>query len=116
MFQQKESIDLDPELREGCKNDLMIYCPSVPHGESAALECLQTAKGKLSENCAKALFVVRKQEFVDNAIDYHLMTTCKDMIDLYCHKFEPAKILDCLEGFGICIVILIIVSPFKNSC
>lgn len=98
LFQQKESIDLDPELRESCKNDLMLHCSSVPHSESAALECLQTAKGKISDKCRKALFVVRKQEFTDNAIDYHLMTTCKDMIEMYCHNYEPSKILDCLKA------------------
>lgn len=97
LFQQKENIDLDPELKEACKADLKTYCLNIPHGESAALECLQTAKGKLNESCRKALFVVKKQEFTDSAIDYHLMTTCSDMIDLYCHKTEPARIFDCLK-------------------
>lgn len=97
LFQQKESIDLDPELKEACKKDLSTYCSNVPHGESAALECLQTAKEKLSDPCRKAIFVVRKQEFTDNAIDYHLVTSCNDMIDMYCHNTEPAKILECLK-------------------
>ncbi|CAH0726486.1 unnamed protein product, partial [Brenthis ino] len=98
LFQQKENIDLDPELKEACKNDLQEFCPSVPHGESAALECLQTAKGKLSDNCKKAIFIVRKQEFSDNGIDYRLLTSCSDMIDLYCHKTEPTVLLDCLKA------------------
>ncbi|XP_041989238.1 Golgi apparatus protein 1 [Aricia agestis] len=98
LYQQKENIDLDPELKEACKKDLLEFCPTVPHGESAALECLQTAKGKLSDGCRKAIFVVRKQEFSDNAIDYHLMTNCSDMIDLYCHKTEPIVLLDCLKA------------------
>ncbi|KAG6444008.1 hypothetical protein O3G_MSEX003144 [Manduca sexta] len=98
LFQQKENIDLDPDLKEACKFDLDTYCSMIPHGESAALECLQTAKGKLTDGCRKALFVVRKQEFTDSAIDYHLMTTCSDMIDLYCHKTEPSKIFDCLKS------------------
>ncbi|KOB78150.1 putative golgi apparatus protein cysteine-rich fibroblast growth factor receptor [Operophtera brumata] len=97
LFQQKESIDLDPELKEACKLDLQLFCPKVPHGESAALECLQTASGKLSEACQKAIFVVKKQEFTDNAIDYHLITSCNGMIDLYCHNTETSKILDCLK-------------------
>ncbi|XP_014362767.2 Golgi apparatus protein 1 [Papilio machaon] len=97
LFQQKENIDLDPDLKEACSRDLQMYCPAVPHGESAALECLQTAKGKLSEGCRKAIFVVRKQEFTDNAIDYHLITSCNDMIDLYCHNTEASNILDCLK-------------------
>lgn len=99
LFQQKENIELDPELKEACKNDLQMYCASVPHGESAALECLQTAKGQLSDACRKAIFVVRKQEFADNAIDYHLITSCNDMIDLYCHNTDAANILDCLKVF-----------------
>lgn len=97
LFQQKENIDLDPELKEACKSDLLNLCPKVPHGESAALECLQTSKEKLSVSCQKALFVVRKQEFTDNAIDYHLIMSCNDMIDLYCHNTDPSKILDCLK-------------------
>lgn len=97
LFQQKENIDLDPELKEACKNDLQMYCANVPHGESAALECLQTARGKLSDECRKAIFVVRKQEFSDNAVDYHLITSCNDMIDLYCHNTDASKILDCLK-------------------
>ncbi|XP_063838932.1 Golgi apparatus protein 1 [Ostrinia nubilalis] len=98
LFQQKENIELDPELLEACNKDLKEYCPNVPHGESAALECLQTAKGKLSDTCRRAIFVVRKQEFNDNAIDYHLITSCNDMIDLYCHNTETSKILDCLKA------------------
>ncbi|VVC97266.1 unnamed protein product [Leptidea sinapis] len=97
LFQQKENVDLDPELKEACKRDLFELCPNIPHGESAALECLQTAKIKLRENCRKALFVVRKQEFTDNGVDYHLMTSCSDMIDLYCHNTEPTILLDCLK-------------------
>ncbi|CAG9784595.1 unnamed protein product [Diatraea saccharalis] len=98
LFQQKENIDLDPELKEACKEDLQMYCSNVPHGESAALECLQTAEGKLTDNCRRAIFIVRKQEFNDNAIDYHLITSCNDMIDLYCHHTETSKILDCLKA------------------
>lgn len=97
LFQQKENIDFDPELKEACKIDLQLFCPKVPHGESAALECLQTANGKLSDGCQKAIFVVKKQEFMDNAIDYHLITSCNSMIDLYCHNTETSKILDCLK-------------------
>ncbi|XP_013200649.1 Golgi apparatus protein 1 [Amyelois transitella] len=97
LFQQKEDIDLDPELKEACKRDLFTYCSNVPVGESAALECLQTANKRLSDSCRKALFVVRKQEFTDNAIDYHLMMTCTDMIDMYCHNTKPSKILECLK-------------------
>ncbi|CAK1549697.1 unnamed protein product [Leptosia nina] len=98
LFQQKENVDLDPELKEACKKDLLEYCSNIPHGESAALECLQTAKTKLSDTCKKAIFVVRKQEFTDNAIDYHLVTSCSDMIDLYCHNTEPTVLLDCLKA------------------
>ncbi|XP_047506857.1 Golgi apparatus protein 1 [Pieris napi] len=98
LFQQKENVDLDPELKEACKKDLNAYCSNIPHGESAALECLQTAKSGLSAPCKKAIFVVRKQEFTDNAIDYHLITTCSDMIDLYCHNTEPTVLLDCLKA------------------
>ncbi|KAL4715182.1 hypothetical protein ACJJTC_012229 [Scirpophaga incertulas] len=98
LFQQKENIDLDPELKDACKKDLQTYCSNVPHGESAALECLQTAKVKLSDTCKKAIFVVRKQEFNDNAIDYRLITKCSDMIDMYCHNTESSKILECLKA------------------
>lgn len=97
LFQQNENIDFDPELSVACKEDLSLYCPNVPHGESAALECLQTASGKLTNTCKRAIFVVKKQEFTDNAIDYHLITSCNHMIDIYCHNVESTKILDCLK-------------------
>ncbi|XP_028034025.1 Golgi apparatus protein 1 [Bombyx mandarina] len=97
LFQQKENIDLDPDLKEACKKDLEILCPSITHGEAAALECLQTSKGKLSQKCRKVLFVVKKQEFTDSGIDYHLIKTCNDMIDKFCHNTEPSKIFDCLK-------------------
>lgn len=97
LFQQKEDIDLDPELKEACIQDLANYCPKAQHGESAALECLQTTKERLSKSCRKALFVIRKQEFSDNAIDYHLITTCNNMIDLYCHNTDRSIIFDCLK-------------------
>ncbi|XP_047545273.1 Golgi apparatus protein 1 [Vanessa atalanta] len=109
LFQQKESIDLDPDLKDACKKDLQEFCPLVPHAESAALECLQTAKGKLSENCRKAIFVVRKQEFSDNGVDYHLVTSCNDMIDLYCHNTEPTVLLDCLKAHRL-------EADFDNNC
>lgn len=98
LFQQKANIELDPELNQACKNDLLTYCANVPHGESAALECLQTANGKLSDACRKAIFVVRKQEFTDNAIDYHLITSCNSMIDMYCHNTDATHVLDCLKA------------------
>ncbi|XP_047987444.1 Golgi apparatus protein 1 [Leguminivora glycinivorella] len=98
LFQQKESIDLDPELKEACKTDLQEYCANIAHAESAALECLQTATGKLSDSCRKAIFVVRKQEFTDNAVDYHLMNTCNNMIDLYCHHTDPTTVFECLKA------------------
>ncbi|XP_049872033.1 Golgi apparatus protein 1 isoform X2 [Pectinophora gossypiella] len=98
LFQQKENIDLDPELKEACQKDLLIYCDKVPNAEAAALECLQTASGKLSDGCRRAIFVVKKQEFIDNAVDYHLITSCNDMIDMYCHNTEASKILDCLKA------------------
>ncbi|GBP70609.1 Golgi apparatus protein 1 [Eumeta japonica] len=98
LFHQKENINLDPELKEACKNDLATYCANIPHGEAAALECLQTSNQELSVICRKALFIVKKQEFTDNAIDYHLVTSCNNMIDLYCHNTESAKLLDCLKA------------------
>ncbi|KAI5635405.1 cysteine rich repeat domain-containing protein [Phthorimaea operculella] len=98
LFQQKELIDLDPELKEACSKDLNMYCADVPRGEAAKLECLQTIPIKLSDSCRKALFVVKKQEFTDNGIDYHLITSCNDMIDLYCQHTDKSKILDCLKA------------------
>lgn len=99
LFQQKESIDLDPELKEACKNDLQLFCSKVPHGDSAALECLQTASEKLSEGCQKVLFVVKRQEFIDNAVDYHLISSCNDMIATYCYNAgsDSTNVLDCLK-------------------
>lgn len=98
LFQQKENIDLDPELKEACEKDLSAHCVNIPHGEAAALECLQTTKAKLSNACRRALFVVKKQEFADNGVDYHLVTSCSDMIDLYCHKTESSVVFECLKA------------------
>lgn len=97
LFQQKENINLDPDLKKACERDLSLLCPNIPHGEAAALECLQTTKEKLSNSCKKALFTVKKQEFADNAVDYHLITSCNDMIDLYCHNTQTSVVFDCLK-------------------
>lgn len=97
LFQQKENIDFEPELQEACKKDLNKYCANVDHSGGLALECLQTFKGKLSDTCRHALFAVKRQEFFDNSVDYNLITSCNDMIDLFCRKTEPSKVLDCLK-------------------
>ncbi|XP_026738465.1 Golgi apparatus protein 1 isoform X2 [Trichoplusia ni] len=98
LYQQQENLDLDPELINSCKEELQTYCKSAGHDKAGALNCIQTFRDKLSDSCRKALFVVRKQEFTDNAIDYHLMNTCNDMIDLYCHNTDTSNILDCLKA------------------
>lgn len=97
LFHQKENIDLDPELKEACQTDLLSHCQNIQHGEAAALECLQTTREQLTESCKRALFIVRKQEFLDNAVDYHLISSCSDMIDLYCHNTDSSIIFDCLK-------------------
>lgn len=97
LFQQKENIDFDPKLIAACRDDLKKFCSNVEHGGSQALECLQNARGALSNPCQHALFNVKKQELNDNSIDYNLITTCGSMITLFCHDTNPVKVLDCLK-------------------
>ncbi|XP_055546541.1 Golgi apparatus protein 1 isoform X1 [Wyeomyia smithii] len=102
LYQQRENIDFDPNLKAACQQDINTYCSSIPHGSGQVnrnnvLECLQTQSAKLDSKCAHALFVIKKSELSDSATDYVLLNTCKEMIRQYCHDTEPTSMLGCLK-------------------
>jgi hypothetical protein len=45
-------------IRSACRSDYQKVCAGVPTGGSAALQCLETNKAKVSDGCQKALNVV----------------------------------------------------------
>jgi hypothetical protein len=54
-------------------------------------------KAELTEDCHRAIFNVVKQELQDSSVDYTLLTTCKNMIRLFCHEEDPSQALVCLK-------------------
>lgn len=97
LFQQRESIDLNPKLKAACFSDIQTYCPNVEHGNAQVLECLQSIHSKLSEKCEEEIFKVKKQESVDNSLDYALMTMCADSINMFCPNHNKDDVLECLK-------------------
>lgn len=72
-------------------------CQNVVPGAGQVLECLQTHHQKLGAMCRHALFPIKKSELQDSSTDYTLMTTCKEMLNQFCHDLEPIRSLDCLK-------------------
>lgn len=56
------------------------------------LECLKNHQKSLSAACHKSIFNREKEEMVDNAIDYALITTCKPMIKKYCSDTDLSQV------------------------
>ncbi|KAL8590638.1 hypothetical protein ACOMHN_011074 [Nucella lapillus] len=96
LLQRGESINLDPELKKECSEDVKELCPIFNHGNAAVLECLKRNEEKLSKKCRKVVFKREEDEFT--IVDYALIHTCKKMIREYCDTFstEP-EIFDCLK-------------------
>lgn len=61
------------------------------------LECLQSETNKLTDACEKEVFRIKKQQTMDNAIDYALITMCSDAIELFCPNTDKEKVFDCLK-------------------
>ncbi|XP_015923497.1 Golgi apparatus protein 1 [Parasteatoda tepidariorum] len=96
-FERDESIKLDPALNDACSEDQKTFCSNVRQEEAHMLECLKNHQKSLSSACHKSIFNREKEEMVDNAIDYALITTCKPMIKKYCSDTDLSQILDCLR-------------------
>lgn len=99
LYQQRENIQFDPALQSLCALDIKQLCFNVDAGNSQVLECLASQKSKLSEQCHKRLFNVRKQEFQDSSIDFALINTCRAMIRQFCHDVNRQQSLDCLKRY-----------------
>ena len=56
-------------------------------------------KPKLSDECHKQLFKVRKQEFEDSSNDFALLNTCHSMVTLFCHDVDRSLALNCLKKY-----------------
>lgn len=115
LFQQRENVDLDPELKEACREDIKTYCKNVDNSNGyvsvdatdaedwdkfrtlQVLECLQSTSSKLTDSCHRVVFKLKKQEILDNSIDYSLMTMCADTIQQFCPQTSSEHVLDCLK-------------------
>ncbi|XP_076374077.1 Golgi apparatus protein 1 [Tachypleus tridentatus] len=97
LFEREENIKLNPVLNEECVQDQKKFCSNVSPGESQILECLKNNQRHLSSSCHKALFKLEKEEMVDNAIDFTLMTVCKTMIKKFCPDEHDSQVLYCLR-------------------
>lgn len=96
LYQQRESLNFDPKLKNACKKEIMEFCLDV-QGPGEALECLQTNSIRLGNSCRHVLFSIKKSELDDSSTDYTLVNTCKEMSFRYCKDKEPSKLLECLK-------------------
>ena len=54
---QLENIDLNPELKRNCEQDVQYYCKDKSKDE--VLECLRKRKTKLTQKCRKHVFKIQ---------------------------------------------------------
>ncbi|XP_066137894.1 Golgi apparatus protein 1 [Euwallacea fornicatus] len=97
LFQQRENIQFDPVLKDACSQDIKKYCGNVQSGNAQVLECLKSQPKKLSGRCEKEVFTIKKQQVLDNSVDYALMTMCADAIEQFCVHQDKEVIFDCLK-------------------
>lgn len=99
LFQQRESVDFDPTLKDACAKDIAKFCKKDdPKGLLPdPLECLQSVNERLSPACEKEMFRVKKQQVYDNSVDYALMTLCADAIEMFCNKQDKENVFECLK-------------------
>ncbi|EDW70463.1 Golgi apparatus protein 1 isoform X2 [Drosophila virilis] len=98
LYQQRESIVLDPKLGNACKNELKEFC-SDQKGPGQALECLIQKTSNLGKACHHAIFMIKRSELGDSGTDYTLINTCKDMVYKFCPNTESVQLLDCLKTY-----------------
>ncbi|XP_017863983.1 PREDICTED: Golgi apparatus protein 1 isoform X2 [Drosophila arizonae] len=98
LYQQRESISLDPKLANVCKNELKQFC-SDQNGPGQALECLIQKTSRLGKNCHHAIFMIKRSELGDSGTDYTLVNTCKEMIYKFCPNTESMQLLNCLKTY-----------------
>ncbi|ALC45102.1 Glg1 [Drosophila busckii] len=98
LYQQRESIALDPKLGQACKFELEQYCADQK-APGQALECLIQKTSRLGKACHHAIFMIKKSELADSGTDYTLLNTCKEMVFKYCPSTDSAKLLDCLKTY-----------------
>ncbi|XP_017072327.1 Golgi apparatus protein 1 isoform X1 [Drosophila eugracilis] len=102
LYQQRESIQLDPKLANACKRELEQFCEEEKgpgQVNEKALECLIRKTPSLGKPCHHAIFMVKKSELGDSGTDYTLLTTCKEMIYKFCPSTDSSKLLDCLKTY-----------------
>ncbi|XP_037933089.1 Golgi apparatus protein 1 isoform X2 [Teleopsis dalmanni] len=98
LYQQRESISLDPKLARACKNELEQFC-AAERGPGQAVECLTMHTPQLGNTCHHAVFMIKKSELGDSDTDYTLINTCKEMIYKFCPNTDSIHILDCLKTY-----------------
>ncbi|XP_073842399.1 Golgi apparatus protein 1 [Musca autumnalis] len=98
LYQQRESLELDPKLAKACKKEMEQFC-SDKKGPGQALECLTINTPRLGSDCHHAIFLVKKSELGDSETDFTLVNTCKEMTYKYCSKEDPMHLLDCLKVY-----------------
>ncbi|CAG5131595.1 unnamed protein product, partial [Candidula unifasciata] len=95
LLQRGEAVDLDPELKEKCEQEIHDLCQHKRKGAGEVMECLRDHKRKLGDSCYKVVF----QRERDDAMfgDYTLLHVCKEMIKKHCPtESEEADLLKCL--------------------
>ncbi|XP_011202918.2 Golgi apparatus protein 1 isoform X1 [Bactrocera dorsalis] len=102
LYQQRESILLDPKLANACKKELETFCigeKGPGQVNNNALECLQQNTQRLGSSCHHAIFLVKRSQLADSGTDYTLINTCKEMTYRFCNNVESDQLLDCLKTY-----------------
>ena len=103
MLAKHSDINLDPELKEACQQELEDNC-KFDQGEDGGIECLKTLylqKPKLlTKKCRKQLFKEEQEEANDNDVDFALARSCKREIKEHCPSEDGKSILRCLKDFS----------------
>ncbi|XP_033755348.1 Golgi apparatus protein 1-like [Pecten maximus] len=97
VLQRGEKIDLDPELKRACREELEGVCSGVEHGNAKAIECLKNHPRKLGPACSKLVFVREKDDVFIG--DFKLRQSCAGMIKTYCKTVVQANgdVMHCLQ-------------------
>nr|CAB3249303.1 Golgi apparatus protein 1 [Phallusia mammillata] len=99
-IEKHENIKLNPDVHKSCQKDFQRLCRDVKPGKAHVLECLRQHSADLSNECRRNIYTLKKEEAVDENLDFNLMRACKKGIKNYCmahlESGEIKNLMDCL--------------------
>ncbi|XP_038076975.1 Golgi apparatus protein 1-like isoform X2 [Patiria miniata] len=98
LLQRSEDIKLDPELFQGCEDDVKKLCSNLKAGKARILECLRDHRKELGEKCHLKLFNRVKEQAQNVKTDFAFMHSCQRMIKQFCPGTAPDSLFKCLKA------------------